>query len=93
MADSFSARRVAHALTLMQGMRHMVGESAFAESIGYPQPEQAMEAPEAGSSRMTVFMLSSDVISGQNLTETDSRAAPNAPAVTIATGPCAEAMP
>jgi len=41
----------------------------------------------------TVFILSSDVIRSQNLTETDSKAAPNAPAVTMATGPCAEAMP
>src|ERR1035441_5598168 len=82
---------MADALGLMQRMGYMVGESALLENplaIRYSQgrKRQKREGHEEG-------LFHRVQKHDQNLTETDRRAAPNAPAVTKATGPCAAAMP
>lgn len=61
--------------------------SAAARSVGRTKSRHA--------ARSLIFMCGFTVIviGAQNLTETERSAAPKAPAVTMATGPCADAMP
>jgi len=89
VADSLASRRVAHTLSLMQRMGHMVGESAvFKDPLAIGSSKRAACHEQEGNQYFLVHTLGV-----QNLTDTDRSAAPNAPAVTMATGPCAEAMP
>src|ERR1019366_2743828 len=91
VANSLASCRVAHTLALMQRMGYMVGESALFENplairCGQHRKGQKRKGHQDG-------LLHKFISEAQNLTDTDRRAATNAPAVTMATGPCAEAMP
>ena len=47
MANALASRRMAHALGLMQRMRHMIGESALFKDPLAIRPRQTRGAPEA----------------------------------------------
>ena len=89
VANALASRRMADTLGLMQRMRHMIGKSALFQN------PLAVRCGEVGSARSTkairIFFLFRR--SPQNLMDTDSSAAANAPAVTMATGMCAAAIP
>src|ERR1035438_4495939 len=86
VADALASRRMAHALALMKRVRDMVSEGLFQNPLAVRWGKRRKYEKQEGWQNSLVH-------TAQNLNDTDIRAAPNAPAVTIATGRCAAAMP
>ena len=92
MANSLAARRVADAVGLMQRVRNVVGQRALLEHPLVVGGEKVGQREQQKKRQDFLSSLRFDECTAQNFTDTD-KSAPKAPAVTIATGPCAAAMP
>ena len=88
-AGSLPARGVADAIGLMKRVRDVVGERALLENpLGVGEGKYGQKQQRESRDLFCEVHGRS-----QNFRETDNRAAPKAPAVTIATGPWADAIP
>ena len=90
VADALASRRMAYTLALMQRVRDMIGEGGLFQSPLAIRGKRRKRQKQKGQQ---YSLAHNRLRTCQNLNDTDIRAAPNAPAVTIATGRWAEAMP
>src|SRR5579863_4828294 len=94
MTDAFAPRRMADAVRLVQRVRHMIGECALFQNplvVGGEKARRRKHDKHDDCASIHTSLLAK--ARHQNFTDTDNNAAPKAPAVTMATGPCAAAMP
>jgi len=89
MTGSLPAGGVADAIGLIKRVRDVVGEGALLQNPLAVSKRKRRESQEQKGDGFLSYVHERS----QNFSETDRRAAPKAPAVTIATGPCAEAIP